>query len=118
MQTMQTQPNTLPDRPRKPISPLLKLGVALLLLLCLADMPYGFFTLVRFVVAATFAYMAYDYFKANKDGMGFTFAALALLFQPFYKFALGRAVWHFVDIVVAVGLGWLIYKTFKQKDRP
>ena len=30
--------------------------------------------------------------------------ALALLFQPFIKIALGRSIWNIVDIVVAVGL--------------
>jgi len=30
--------------------------------------------------------------------------ALALLFQPFAKIALGRTVWNVVDIIVAAGL--------------
>jgi hypothetical protein len=30
--------------------------------------------------------------------------ALALLFQPFAKIALGRTVWNVVDFIVAVGL--------------
>ena len=69
------------------MKPILKLVIAILLLLCLADMPYGYYTLVRFASAFAFAYLSYDYFKAKNDGKGFIFAALALLFQPFYKFA-------------------------------
>ena len=56
--------------------PILKLVIAILLLLCLADMPYGFYTLVRFTSAFAFAYLSYDYFKSKKDGLGFVFAAL------------------------------------------
>ena len=94
---------------------ILKLVVAIILLLCLVDMPYGFYTLVRFVSAFAFAYLSYDYFKSKKDGLGFVFAALALLFQPFFKFALGRTIWNVVDVIVAVGLLFLLFSTFKRK---
>jgi lipoprotein signal peptidase len=97
------------------MKPILKLIVAIILLLCLADMPYGFYTLVRFVSAFTFAFLSYDYFKSKKDGLGFVFAALALLFQPFFKVALGRTIWNIVDVVVAVGLLYLLISTFKRK---
>lgn len=97
------------------INPLLKLILAVLLLLCLADMPYGFYQLVRVAAAGVFAYLSYDYFKSKKDGMGFVFAALALLFQPFFKVALGRTMWNLVDVLVAVGLLYLILKAFKKK---
>lgn len=96
------------------MSPFIKLIIAVFLLLCLADMPYGFYTLVRFASAAAFAYLSYDYFKAKRDGLGFTFATLAVLFQPFFKIALGRVVWNIVDVIVAVGLIALIVKTFKR----
>lgn len=97
------------------ISPFLKLVVAVLLLLCLADMPYGFYELVRFASAFAFAYLSYDYFRLNKNGLGVTFAALALLFQPFFKVALGRMIWNYVDIIVAVGLICLIFAAFRKK---
>ena len=79
------------------------------------DMPYGFYELVRFGAAAAFAYLSYDYFKSKNDGLGFIFAALALLFQPFFKIALGRVIWNAIDVIVAVGLIYLIVKAFKRK---
>ena len=96
-------------------SPWLKAIIAILLLLCLMDMPYGFYILVRFGAAAAFVYLSYDYFKSKNNGLGFVFAALALLFQPFIKIALGRAIWNIVDVVVAAGLIYLIVKAFKKK---
>lgn len=99
------------------VKPIVKLIIAVLLLLCLADMPYGFYTLVRFAAAAAFVYLSYDYFKSKQDGMGFIFAALALLFQPFYKFALGRSLWNIMDVIVAVGLIYLIINAFGKKKR-
>lgn len=44
-----------------------------------------------------------------------SFAAMALLFLPFFKVALGRAVWNVVDVLVAIGLICLIVKTFKKR---
>lgn len=94
---------------------LLKLGLAVLLLLCLADMPYGFYQLVRFAATVAFAYLSYDCFKRNEDGKGFLFAALSVLFQPFFKIALGRLIWNIVDVVVAVALIYLVVTTFKKR---
>ena len=65
------------------MKPILKLIIAIMLILCLADMPYGFYELVRFAAAGAFIYLSYDYFKNKRDGLGFLFAGLALLFQPF-----------------------------------
>ena len=92
----------------------LKIIIAVLLLLCLMDMPYGFYELVRFCTAAAFVYLSYDYFKSKNNDLGVIFAALALLFQPFIKIALGRAIWNIVDVVVAAGLICLIVKAFKK----
>ena len=47
-------------------------------------------------------------------GLAFTFGALALLFQPFFKIALGRTVWNVVDVVVAIGLLFLVVKSFNK----
>ena len=97
------------------MKPAIKLIVAILLLLCLADMPYGFYELVRFAATAAFAYISYDYFKSMRDEMGFLFAALALLFQPFFKISLGRTIWNVVDVLVAIALFYLIIKAVKKK---
>lgn len=88
--------------------------MAVLLLLCLLDMPYGFYTLVRFSAAASFAYLSYDYFKTKSEGLGFLFAALTLLFQPFIKITLGRTIWNVVDVIVALVLICLAVKSFKR----
>ena len=94
---------------------ILKLIISVLLLLCLADMPYGYYNLVRFVAMAAFAYLSYDYFKSKKDGLGFIFAALAVLFQPIFKIALGRVIWNIVDVIVAVVLLYLIVSECRKK---
>ena len=98
------------------IRSILKLVIAILLLMCLADMPYGFYTLVRFLSAVAFAYLSYDYFKSKEEGLGFTFATLALLFQPFLEVTLGRTIWNIVDVVVAIGLIYFFVSTYRKKQ--
>lgn len=85
-------------------------ALAALLLLCLAPMPYGYYQLVRFVAMVAFAVMAYNYYGEKKNNLSITFGALALLFQPFYKVALGRMMWNVVDVAVALLLIALYWK--------
>ena len=80
----------------------LKLILAGVLLACLLPMPYGFYTLVRFVAMVVFAVFAFQYYERNFKKMAITFGSLALLFQPFVKIVLGREVWNIVDVAVAI----------------
>jgi hypothetical protein len=84
----------------------IKLILAILLLLCLAKMPYGYYALVRFVAFVGFGILAFTaYQKHNEIGTeALLYIVLALLFQPFVKVALGRNLWNIVDVVVAIGL--------------
>ena len=51
----------------------------------------------------------------NDEKLAWTFGALALLFQPFIKIALGRLIWNVVDVVVAVGVSILCVGEYKRK---
>jgi len=82
----------------------IKITLAVLFILCLLDMPYGYFQFVRFAGLVGFAILAY---QANQQGSQteiIVYVGLALLFQPFFKIALGRQLWNIVDVVVAIGL--------------
>jgi hypothetical protein len=83
---------------------LIKIALSVLLLSCLADLPYGYFQFVRFAAMVGFAVLAA---KANSDESKneiTVYIVLAILFQPFIKISLGREIWNFVDIAVAIGL--------------
>ena len=90
--------------------------IAAIMLLCLAPMPYGYFQLVRFLSTLAFGVMAYRYYQEKKDWLTYTCGTLALLFQPFYKIALGRTVWNIVDVIVAIGLIILFIYEWKKGD--
>ena len=67
-------------------------------------MPYGYYQLVRFLAFIGFGYLAYQAKQRNINTTVIIYAALALLFQPFFKIALGRELWNILDVVVALGL--------------
>ena len=93
----------------------IKVVLAILLFLCLADMPYGYYQFVRFAALVGFAVLAYQANQQGRQTEMVIFAALALLFQPFFKIALGRELWNIVDVIVGVGL--LISIFIKPKER-
>lgn len=88
--------------------------LAAMLVVCLAPMPYWYYELVRFAAMVAFGVMAYRYNKAENDNLMITFSALAFLFQPFFKIALGRAIWNTVDIAVAILLIMIWMKERKK----
>lgn len=107
---------------------ILKIVLAILFFLCLADMPFGFYQIVRFIAFAGFLYLAYLAIEDNKQKNiavvwiekqlkytpFFYYVLLALLFQPFFKIALGREMWNIIDVIVGIGL--LISIFMKPKE--
>lgn len=95
---------------------IIKIVLAVMLLLCLADMPYGFYELVRFVAMVGFGVLAFQSYESENRTMLIVYGAFALLFQPFFKIALGRELWNMVDVVVGIGLIVSLFVS-KQKDK-
>lgn len=96
---------------------LLKLAMAILLFICLLDMPYGYYELVRFIAMLVFGVLAYQCKAKGELFQVFIFIAFALLFQLFVKIALGRPIWTIVDIIVGVGLLISLVKSKTDKKR-
>ena len=92
---------------------IIKFFLAILFFICLADMPYGYYEFVRFAGLVGFAILAFQANEEGKKGESVLYGALALLFQPFFKIALGREIWNIVDVVVGIGL---ILSVFKRRD--
>ena len=93
----------------------MKIILSSLLFICLLDMPYGYFQLVRFAGLIGFTTFAYHSHKNNRTNEMIIYCILALLFQPFFKVALGRELWNIVDVVVGTGLIISIFVKTKAK---
>ena len=80
----------------------IKIILAILFFICLAELPYGFFQFVRFAALVGFAVLAY---QANeKENKMIIYICLAVLFQPLIKISLGREIWNVVDVIVGLAL--------------
>ncbi len=95
---------------------IIKLALSILLFGCLADMPYGYYQFVRFAGLVGFAILAYQANEQGRQTEMIIYGGIALLFQPFFKIALGRQMWNIVDVVVGIGL--LISIFMKPKENP
>jgi hypothetical protein len=83
---------------------LIKLILAVLFFICLLDMPYGYYQLVRFVALVGFAALAYTAYEQGQKTEAIVYVCLGILFQPLIKIALGRELWNAVDVIVGIGL--------------
>lgn len=83
---------------------IIKIVLAALFFLCLFDMPYGFYQLVRFVALVGFSILAYQSYENENKYLTITYIGLAILFQPLIKISLGREIWNIVDVIVGIGL--------------
>ena len=95
---------------------IIKITLITLIFLCLLDMPYGYFQFVRFAALVCFGVLAYQAHEQNNQKAMVIYAALALLFQPFFKIALGRELWNIVDVVVGLGLLISVFKTKSNRE--
>ncbi len=82
----------------------IKIILAIMFFICLAEMPYGYYQFVRLAGLVGFAILAYHAHEQGKRKEMIIYIGLALLFQPFFKMALGRDLWNFVDLIVGIGL--------------
>ncbi len=82
----------------------IKIVLAALFFLCLVDMPYGYYQLVRFLALVGFGIFAYKSYERQENVMTIVYVGLAILFQPLIKISLGRELWNIIDVIVGIGL--------------
>jgi len=80
---------------------IIKIVLSILFLVCLLDMPYGYFQLVRFLGMVGFAILAYNTYQKNQTWFVIWLAS-AILINPIFKIALGRGIWNIVDVIWAI----------------
>lgn len=96
----------------KKVLPGLCICMAILLILCLLPMPYGYYRAVRLAAMLFFTYMAYREFKEHSLDRMIIFIVMAIIFQPFIKVYLGRGLWQILDVIAA---GYLFYIVWRKK---
>ena len=83
------------------------LAVAVLLLLAILPLPYGYYTLLRLVVTVAAVRLAYREYGRSAGVTAFVvvFAGIALLFNPIVPVHLPKEWWQVLDTLVAGAFG-------------
>ena len=72
-----------------------------LLVLALADLPYGYYRLLRIVICGVSAYGAVIATRMKSQGWMLTLGLITVTFNPLIPIYLDRSVWAVVDLVTA-----------------
>ena len=88
----------------------IKVLLAILSIICLFDMPYGYYQLYRFIAMGVFFTLAYK--ERHSENWMIFWILSGLLVQPFFKISLGRDIWNMIDIFWAM---ILMYSSIKKK---
>lgn len=89
---------------------------AAMALLALLDMPYGYYQLLRLVVAVASAFIAAAAWQRGSHVAVIAFGLLALIYNPVVPLHLKREIWEWVNIgTAAIFLGALA--VFELRER-
>jgi hypothetical protein len=88
---------------------------AILLILGVIDFPYGYYQLLRFIGLVAFGIAAYISFSTGQKIIPFVLMFLAIIFNPFIKFYLGRELWMVVDVIAGIILASWTYNFYKKQ---
>ena len=97
----------------------IKLIIAVLLLGCLAKMPYGYYQFIRIATCIGLGWLAFEKFKGKINIVGLLCLGAAILLNPIFKIYLGRKLWNEVDLILAISLiVWVVADLIvKRKNR-
>ena len=89
---------------------IVKVGLIIVLMLCLLDMPYGYYQFVRISSFVGLGFLTYREYQEKNIGI---FLIGAILFNPIIKLNLGRQVWQIVDATFSIVLLVSSFKKFQ-----
>ncbi len=79
---------------------IVKIILAVIFLICLINMPYGYYMFVRLAGMIGFIYFAY--LDKEQKPLLILWIGSAILINPFFKISFGRELWNIVDVIWAV----------------
>ncbi len=80
---------------------ILKIITILMLLLTLADNPYGYYQILRWVVCGVAGYLSYLEYQKFRYPWTWVFGIIAVLFNPLSTIHLDKDIWIVLNIITA-----------------
>jgi len=96
----------------KEFSPFVWAIPAAMLIIALAPLPYGYYTLLRIVVCGAAAFLAWQTYTLEGQITGWVvlLGLIAALFNPIFPVHLTRDIWRIIDPFCAGLFGWHFFK--------
>ncbi len=79
----------------------IKIIAAILLLVGVFSLPYGYYEFLRWAIMIIACYSAYNSFTTNSQKWGWIFVVTAVLFNPIWPFYLDKSTWQILDIITS-----------------
>ncbi len=73
-----------------------------MLLLAIADLPYGYYTLLRVIITASAVFLVWIAYNLKKTFWVVLIGIVAILFNPLIPIHLDKETWVVIDLIVAV----------------
>lgn len=73
-----------------------------MLFLGAAQLPYGYYTILRLVACGVFAFAAFVAFERKSKVLPWVYGLLALIFNPIIKIYLPKEIWAVIDIAAGI----------------
>lgn len=83
-------------------------SIAALNVLAVADMPYGYYQLLRLLVTGYMGYLAALYFIRRSAPWAWAFGFVALLYNPIFVITMDKEFHALVNVIVAAAIAWEI----------
>lgn len=84
------------------------IGIAMLLWALNPENPYGYYVLLRIVICAIFAFLAFKAFEKDNNAWVWMCGVTAVIYNPIVRIHLTREIWTAVNVVTIVLLGMTI----------
>ncbi|MDI9433931.1 MAG: hypothetical protein QM570_19615 [Planctomycetota bacterium] len=90
---------------------------ALALFAALGQWPYGYYTVLRFIVCGAGGYTAFVLYGWGRIGLAWLFGFIAVLFNPVVPIHLSRELWQPIDALCGVLLLVVVVTVKKPSPR-
>lgn len=89
---------------------IIKIIAVIMLFWALADNPYGYYQILRWVICGLSGYLVYLAYNEKKNVWVWIFGILTVLFNPILPIYLDRDTWSIIDVITAVIIFISIFK--------
>jgi Na+/serine symporter len=95
----------------------LTISALFLLVAFISVWPYGFYTLMRFLVCSGTGFTAWMAYREGKEAWAWIMGFIAILFNPLIPIYLSRSTWQVIDLTVSIFLFVSLFKLRLSKER-